>query len=83
MSRILVAEKFVWPHYPGLRAGRVYAGKSDITQHPDAETHVVDGPDATETRCGRPRSGFPHEFGEGTTHGKHEYDCGACVPTEI
>jgi hypothetical protein len=80
VSRILVASKFVWSHYPGLRAGRLYAGKSDLTRHPNAETHLVDGPDATETRCGLPRTRFPHEFPEGTTPGSRAEPCAVCLP---
>lgn len=77
---VLVASAFVWSHYPGLRAGRVYAGKSDITRHPTGETHVLDGPDAAETRCGLPRSGFTYEFADGTTPDKRAEFCPTCVP---
>jgi hypothetical protein len=81
MSRIVVASKFVWSHYPGLRAGRIYAGKSDITKHPNAETHVIDGPDAAQTLCGLPRARFPHEFAEGTTPGSRAEICATCLPS--
>ncbi|MCD2197566.1 hypothetical protein LQ327_29770 [Actinomycetospora endophytica] len=80
MSPIIVASKFVWSHYPGMRAGRIYAGKSDLTRHPNAETHLVAGPDAVETLCGLPRAQFPHEFAEGTAPGKRAELCVTCLP---
>ncbi|RZT83965.1 hypothetical protein EV383_0796 [Pseudonocardia sediminis] len=80
MSRIVVASKYVLSDYPGMRAGRIYAGKPDLTRHPNAETHVVEGPDAVETLCGRPRADFPHEFADGTTLGKRADPCAVCKP---
>ena len=80
MSRILVASQFVWSDYPGLRPGRFYAGKPDLTRHPNAETHVVDGPDAVDTLCGLPRTQFAHEFPEGTTLGRRATPCTVCLP---
>ena len=80
MSRIVVASAFVWSDYPGLRVGRIYAGKPDLTRHPHAETHVVDGPDAVETLCGLPRARFPHVFPEGTAFGKRAVPCTTCLP---
>ncbi|MBW0102179.1 hypothetical protein [Pseudonocardia sp. KRD291] len=83
MSRIMVASGFVWADYPGLRAGRIYAGKPDLGRHPDAETHLVDGPDgpdSAETLCGLPRAQFPHEFPEATALGKGADLCPTCRP---
>lgn len=62
MTRFVVASHFVWDEYPGLRAGRIYAGKGDVSRHPQGEAHLVEGPDAVETLCGLPRSSFPHDF---------------------
>ena len=80
MCRSLVASEFVWSDYPGLRVGRIYAGKPDLTRHPNAETHVVDGPDAVATLCGLPRTQFPHEFPEGTALGRRAVPCSTCLP---
>jgi hypothetical protein len=62
MTRFLVASNFVWAEYPGLRPGRIYAGLPDVARHPGGEAHLVAGPDAAETLCGRPRASFPYEF---------------------
>jgi hypothetical protein len=62
MTRFLVAARFAWAEYPGLRAGRLYAGTDDVARHPRGEAHLVDGPDAAETLCGLPRTTFPHAF---------------------
>ena len=80
MSRIVVASKYVLSGYPGLRAGRLYAGKPDLTTHPTAETHLVEGEGATETLCGLPRDRFPHEFPESTALGKRAEPCATCRP---
>lgn len=80
MSRIIVAAKFVWSDYPGLRAGRLYAGKPDLTQHPTAETHLVDGADGVRTLCGLDRRDFPYEFPEATALGRGADTCTACQP---
>ena len=62
MAPIVVTSHFVWSHYPGLRAGRLYAGKSDLVKRPKGEAHLVAGPDATETLCGVSRDPFPYAF---------------------
>lgn len=80
MSRVIVASRYVWSHYPGLRAGRLYAGKPDLTTHPTAETHLADGPYAAETLCGLPRTRFPHEFPETTALGTGAQPCTTCMP---
>lgn len=80
MASIVVAAEYVWSHYPGLRAGRLYAGKPDLTRHPTAGTHLVAGPDADATLCGLARAGFPHEFPEGTALGKGAEPCTTCRP---
>lgn len=64
MSRFVVASNFVWNEYPGLRAGRAYAGLPDVSRRPSGEAHLVEGPDAVETVCGLPRASFPHDFPE-------------------
>ncbi len=64
MTRSVVAALYVWDEYPGLRAGRLYAGGGDIGRHPRGETHVVAGVDATKTVCELPRDRFPHRFAE-------------------
>lgn len=74
----LVASAFVWSQYPGLRAGRIYTGKPDITRLPTGETHVVDGPGTDETRCGLPRAGFTYEFPDGTAPDKGAEFCPTC-----
>lgn len=83
MSRIVVAAKYVWSDYPGLRAGRLWAGKPDLTKHPSAATHVVDDLHAVETRCGLPRTQFPHEFPAGTTLDKRAVPCTTCLPATV
>lgn len=80
MSRIVVAATFVWSDYPGLRAGRLWAGKPDLTRHPSAATHLVDDPDAVDTVCGLPRTQFPHEFPEGTALDRRAVPCTTCQP---
>ena len=80
MSRLIVASKFVWSDYPGLRAGRIYAGKPDLPRHPTDETHLVEGPDATETLCGLPRARFPYEFPVATPLGRTADPCPTCRP---
>jgi hypothetical protein len=62
MSRFVVAARFRWDEYPGLRPGRIYSGQPDIVRHPLGETHYVDGPDADETVCGLPRADFRYDF---------------------
>jgi hypothetical protein len=62
MTRLLVAARFVWDEYPGLRAGRLYAGTGDVNRRPGGEAHLVEGPDAAETVCGLPRALFAYEF---------------------
>ena len=64
MSPLVVASAFVWSEYPGLRPGRLYAGKPDLFKRPGGESHLVATADATETLCGVPRDGFPHDFGD-------------------
>ena len=64
MSLFVVASTYVWSEYPGLRPGRLYAGKPDLFKRPGGESHLVAGPDATETLCGMAREGFPHDFGD-------------------
>ena len=64
MSPFVVASKYVWSEYPGLRPGRLYAGKPDLFKRPAGESHLVAGPDAVETLCGVARASFPHDFGD-------------------
>ena len=64
MTRLLVAALYVWDEYPGLRAGRIYAGKGDIGTHPRGETHAVASVDSATTVCGQSRDHFPYEFAE-------------------
>ena len=83
MSRIVVASEFVWSAYPGLRVGRLYAGLPDLTKLPNAETHVVDGPDGAETLCGLPRSQFPLDLADGTALGWRAVACAVCLPAPV
>ena len=64
MSHFVVATHFVWSDYPGLRAGRLYAGKPDIFKRPSGESHLLETADAIETLCGVSRTPFPHDFGD-------------------
>jgi hypothetical protein len=59
---LVVASRFTWSDYPGLRAGRVYAGKPDIFRRPSGDLHVLADAKATDTLCGLPRTDFPYEF---------------------
>jgi hypothetical protein len=77
MTRFVVATHFVWNEYPGLRAGRAYAGLPDVSRRPSGETHFVDGQDAALTVCGLPRASFPYEFPELADGGPTEA-CAAC-----
>ena len=80
VSRIVVASKFVWSDYPGLRVGRLYAGQPDLPRLPNSDTHVVDGEDAARTVCGLDRTQFPHEFPEATALGRDAKPCAVCCP---
>lgn len=64
MSVVVIASRYVWSEYPGLRPGRLYAGKPDLFRRPAGESHLLASPDAVETLCGRARTEFPHEFGD-------------------
>lgn len=64
MPPFVVATRFVWSDYPGLRPGKLYAGKPDLFKRPSGESHLVGSADATETLCGLARASFPHEFGD-------------------
>jgi hypothetical protein len=64
MPHFVVATHFVWSDYPGLRAGKLYAGKPDISKRPAGESHLLEAPDATEPMCGLSRTLFPHDFGD-------------------
>ncbi|ODU05765.1 MAG: hypothetical protein ABS81_06695 [Pseudonocardia sp. SCN 72-86] len=79
-GRVVVAERWVWSHYPGMRAGRLYAGKSDLTKYPDGQTHLAAGPEAVVTLCGLPRTGLPHQFAVTTPLGVHATPCPDCRP---
>ena len=59
---LVVASRFTWSDYPGLRPGRVYAGKPDLFRRPSGDVHLLADADATNTVCGLPRADFPHEF---------------------
>ncbi|NYD35016.1 hypothetical protein [Actinomycetospora corticicola] len=59
---MVVASRFTWSDYPGLRAGRVYAGKPDIFRRPSGEVHLLADTGATATVCGLPRADFPWTF---------------------
>ncbi|MEJ2863968.1 hypothetical protein [Actinomycetospora flava] len=80
MSPIVVAERFVWSEYPGMRPGRVYAGKPDLFKRPKGEAHLVDGPDAVETLCGVSRERFPLDFPDAASTGSSKYatPCATC-----
>lgn len=82
MSGYVVASQFRWDEYPGLRAGRLYSGKPDVTRSPLGETHLVEGPDAVETLCGLPRASFPHNFPDRTELGSSEA-CTACQAAAV
>ncbi len=77
VTRFVVASHFAWDEYPGLRAGRIYAGKGDVSRHPAGEAHLVDGPEAVETLCGLPRLSFPHDFPDLADLGPSDH-CTAC-----
>ena len=64
MTRLLVAALYVWDEYPGLRAGRIFAGKGDIGTHPRGETHAVASADSLTTVCGQPREKYPYAFAD-------------------
>lgn len=59
---LVVASRFTWSDYPGLRPGRVYAGRPDLFRRPSGDVHVLAEADATGTVCGLPRADFPYEF---------------------
>lgn len=77
MTRLLVAARFAWDEYPGLRAGRLYRGAPDLGRSPLGETHVVEGPDAVATLCGLARTAFPHHFPEPARLGSADL-CATC-----
>lgn len=83
MPRLIVSSGFVWSDYPGLRVGRMYAGKPDLTRHPQGEIHLVDDADAVETRCGLPRTPFPHEFPDATPLDRRSAPCPTCRPAGL
>ena len=80
MSSVIVAEHFAWSDYPGLRAGRLSAGKPDLTKHPVGEVHRAASVDATQTLCGLPRALFPNDFPEYTVLGTRAAVCPTCQP---
>jgi hypothetical protein len=84
VAPIVVTSRFVWSHYPGLRAGRIYAGKSDIYQRPAGDAHLVGGPEATETLCGASRAGFPYDFPDAASIGASPLStpCPTCAEHE-
>jgi hypothetical protein len=78
MSRFVVAPRFAWAEYPGLRPGRIYAGKPDVGRLPLGQTHFVDAADAAQTVCGLPRASFPHDFPDLVDLGTAE-PCTTCL----
>lgn len=84
MPHLVVASRFVWSHYPGLRAGRLYAGKPDLYRRPAGDAHLVDGPDAVETLCGLSRTLFPHDFPDAESIGASTLStpCTTCAGRE-
>jgi hypothetical protein len=62
VTRHVVAARFRWDEYPGLRPGRIYSGAGDVAKSPLGEAHLVEGPDAPATICGLPRASFPLDF---------------------
>ncbi|GAY08061.1 hypothetical protein [Pseudonocardia sp. N23] len=79
-ENVVVAETYVWSDYPGMRAGRLYAGKPDLTRHAGGQTHLAAGDDATRTLCGLPRSRFPHTFPAARSLSRRADPCESCLP---